>query len=59
MFEELVDALRARHLRVDVVVDDDAFIDASSTRPIKVKDWHDDFEKTIRVSRRPCASPRD
>ena len=56
MFEELVDALRARRLRVDVVHDDDLCIDASSTRPIKVKDWHDDFEKTIRVVR---ASPLD
>lgn len=57
MFEELVDALRARRLRVDVLHDDDAFLDdASSTRPIKVKDWHDDFEKTVRVVR---ASPRD
>ena len=57
MFEELVDALRARRLRVDVLHNDDAFLDdASSTRPIKVKDWHDDFEKTIRVVR---ASPLD
>jgi len=55
MFEELVDALRACHLRVDVIHDDDTDTDVvdASTRATKVKAWHDGAEKTIRVSRAP------